>query len=98
LSNALAARGLVGDVTPAEFAASAGHFLWMTSLYVIVWGLPNTQQIMRRFSPALGRIQPGPFGQIAWRPSRNWAVVIGVAACVGVLAIGGSSEFLYFQF
>jgi alginate O-acetyltransferase complex protein AlgI len=98
LRDALAARDLVVDVTPAEFAANAGHVIWIISLYIVVWGLPNTQQIMRRFAPALGRIQPGPFEQIAWQPNRNWAVVIGVAACVGVLAVGGSSEFLYFQF
>jgi D-alanyl-lipoteichoic acid acyltransferase DltB (MBOAT superfamily) len=98
LGDVLVANGLVVDSSPADFAVSAGHVIWMISLYIVVWGLPNTQQIMRRFAPALGHIPPGPFRQIAWRPSRNWAVVIGVAACVGVLAIGGSSEFLYFQF
>ncbi|HET6306428.1 MAG TPA: MBOAT family O-acyltransferase, partial [Rhodopila sp.] len=96
--NALAAGFRVGDGSVVAFAAAAFHVAWMATLYVIVFCMPNTQQIMRRFSPALGRIQPGPLGRIAWQPDRGWAVVIGVAACIGVLAMGGSSEFLYFQF
>ncbi len=38
-----------------------GHVTWLIFLYVIVWGLPNTQQIMCRFAPALGKIQAGAF-------------------------------------
>lgn len=94
---AVATHFVIG-VTPANFAASIGHVAWIVCLYVIVWGLPNTQQIMRRFNPALGRIPPGPLERFAWQPSRSWAVALGVAACVGVLAISGTTEFLYFQF
>lgn len=96
--SALVAQGRIVDISAADFATDASHVVWIVLLYVVVWGLPNTQQIMRRFAPALGRVQPGPFERIVWQPSRGWAVAIGVAACVGVLAIGGTSEFLYFQF
>ncbi|WP_158927992.1 MBOAT family protein [Acidisphaera sp. S103] len=96
--DALVAKGLVVDVSLVDFATSTSHLVWMVGLYIVVWCLPNTQQIMRRFTPALGMIQRGPFERFVWQPTRGWAVAIGVAACIGVLAIGGTSEFLYFQF
>jgi D-alanyl-lipoteichoic acid acyltransferase DltB (MBOAT superfamily) len=96
--DALAAKGFIVDVSPIDFAANITHLIWMIGLYIVVWCLPNTQQIMRRFTPALGRIQRGPLEWIVWQPTRGWAVAVGVVACVGILAIGGTSEFLYFQF
>jgi alginate O-acetyltransferase complex protein AlgI len=85
-------------VSPNDSLALFGHVAWIVCLYGIVWGLPNTQQIMRRFSPAIGRIQPGPLTRLAWQPSRAWGVAMGIAAAAGALGIGGTSEFLYFQF
>lgn len=84
--------------TSMDFMISIRHVLWIICLYVIVWSLPNTQQIMGRFMPALGRIQLDPSDRLVWQLSRGWAVAIGIAACVSVLAIGGTSEFLYFKF
>jgi alginate O-acetyltransferase complex protein AlgI len=98
LGDTMTTFGLVTGVSAMEFVACASHVMWLILLYVIVWGLPNTQQIMCRFAPALGKIQPGSFRNVEWQLTRGWAVAVGVAACVGVLAIGGTSEFLYFQF
>jgi alginate O-acetyltransferase complex protein AlgI len=98
LGDVLTSIGLIAGVPAMEFAVSAGHMMWIILLYGIIWSLPNTQQIMRRFAPALGKIQAGSFQIVEWQMNRAWAVAIGVAACVGVLAIGGTSEFLYFQF
>jgi alginate O-acetyltransferase complex protein AlgI len=98
LGNRLAADGMTVPISPIDFFAHVSHIAWMICLYIVVWGCPNTQQIMRRFAPALGRIQAGPFQAVAWRPSRGWAVALGVVACFALLAIGGTSEFLYFQF
>ncbi len=71
---------------------------WLLVLYAIVWIFPNTQQIMRGFAPALGRIQPGPLPWLSWRPDLSWALAAGLGASLGVLGLGGTSEFLYFQF
>ena len=95
---ALVSHGWASGLSANDFAAGASHALWVAALYAGVWSLPNTQQIMRRFTPALGRIQPGPFEDLAWQPSRGWAVAIGAVAAGGILAISGTSEFLYFQF
>jgi alginate O-acetyltransferase complex protein AlgI len=59
------------------------HALWLTGLAIIVWGMPNTQQIVD------GKI---------WRPTLPWAVAAGCAAMLGVLSLGGTHEFVYFQF
>jgi alginate O-acetyltransferase complex protein AlgI len=61
---------------------------WILGLYVVVWTLPSTRQLM----------QPSTAGLLAWRPSPPWAVVMGCAATIGLLATGGSTEFVYFRF
>lgn len=70
----------------------------ITLLLTIVWAAPNTQQIMNKFEPALGRTTPNPYPRLSWSPRASWAVVCGIAAGLGVLAVGGTTEFLYFQF
>jgi alginate O-acetyltransferase complex protein AlgI len=62
--------------------------LWLAALYGIVWFAPTTRQWLLA----------NPDSAITWRPSPRWAVVLGCAATLGVLAGGGSGEFLYFQF
>jgi hypothetical protein len=63
-----------------------------------VWGLPNTQEIMREYKPALARILPGPGPLFAWRMTPGWAVISGIGAAIGAMAVGGTTEFIYFQF
>jgi alginate O-acetyltransferase complex protein AlgI len=98
LGDALTSHGIITSVSQGFFAADAGQVVWMILLYATVWCLPNTQQIMRDFAPALGRVQPGRFERLTWQPTAGWAVAIGVLASIGVLAISGTTEFLYFQF
>ena len=83
------------DVAGALFAGMLGlhagvpqvhggmHALWLAGLAIIVWGMPNTQQIVD--------------GEI-WRPNLPWAIAAGCAATLGVLSLGGTHEFVYFQF
>ncbi len=80
--------GLHGGTTlqvdyPAVIAA-----LWLLSLYVIVWFVPSTRQWM----------QGGAAGRLAWTASPLWALVMGCGATLGLLAAGGTGEFLYFRF
>jgi D-alanyl-lipoteichoic acid acyltransferase DltB (MBOAT superfamily) len=76
----------------------ARDVVWLAGLYAIVWGAPNTQQIMRHHAPALGRINPGPLAAMCWQPNLRWAAACGFAATLGLMSIGGTGEFLYFQF
>ncbi len=98
-------RGMAGlhGVSPAlgdarSVLAAARDCALIGTLFVIVWAAPNTQQIMRDYAPVLGRASAGPVPRLAWRPSVGWAVAFGGAGALGLLGIGGTGEFLYFQF
>jgi hypothetical protein len=71
------------------------------ALLVVVMACPNTLQILARYEPAIGAKQPLDtlLGRaLEWRPSLAWAAGISAIAVVGVLLLGGESEFLYWQF
>jgi len=82
------------------FGVNISYFtiLHLLILFVIVWFAPNTQQIMSRYEPALGRIALNPYNFLSWAPSIHWGIIAGVLMLVGILALGGTTEFLYFQF
>ena len=63
-------------------------FLWLLGLYTIVWFAPTTRQWVLGVPPA----------RLTWTRSPQWAVVMGCAATLGILAAGGTGEFLYFRF
>ena len=77
-------------------------------LLAVVLMMPNTQQIMSSFEPALRvyksdnkyqiRLGERLTFRITWRPATRWAVVTGLVAALGLLALTSVSEFLYFQF
>jgi len=83
-------------------------YLWVGTLLIATLMLPNTQQIMSRFEPALKAYQSDEKYQIRfsqrltasliWRPSLGWSLTIGLVATLGILALTSISEFLYFQF
>ncbi len=62
--------------------------IWIVGLYAIVWGAPTTRQWMHG-----DETRP-----VRWRATPEWAVVMGCAATIGLLATGGSAEFVYFRF
>jgi alginate O-acetyltransferase complex protein AlgI len=74
------------------------HNLFLVVLAVVIWLFPNTQQIMRRYDPVLEEVEaPYPL-QLTWGSNLGSALAVGLAAAVGILALGGTTEFLYFQF
>jgi alginate O-acetyltransferase complex protein AlgI len=74
------------------------HILWIVALFSILWTMPNTQQIMIAYGPALGKIAEGPIPQLRWNESLRWSAFVGAAAAAAVMGMGGSTEFIYFQF
>jgi D-alanyl-lipoteichoic acid acyltransferase DltB (MBOAT superfamily) len=90
--------GLHGLSPAAPDLRAVVDVLWLVMLYVIVWGAPNTQQIMRTYAPALGRVAAGAWPRLVWQPTLPWAVAFGAAATLGLLSIGGTGEFLYYRF
>jgi alginate O-acetyltransferase complex protein AlgI len=81
--------------TPIGLAA----LVWLAALYVVIWGFPNVHQIMGEAAPALGKSRSTSAALfVTWRENWLWAVAIGILLAFSMLGIGGSSEFLYFQF
>ena len=71
----------------------------------IAVSMPNTQQWMQRFSPALNVPQTtfsAPMQRVlavaSWRPGLMWSIAAGVMAAACILSITSVSEFIYFQF
>lgn len=70
---------------------------------IVAFAAPNTQEIMRRFAPALDfhfakRNPAFLVRKLEWQPSPRWALYIAVLTVACVLALNRPSEFLYFQF
>ncbi len=72
--------------------------LQMTALLAIVWCMPNSHQMMGRFSPVLERSAEGVSAVLSWRPSPVWAAIMVCVLGVCVAQLHGEVRFLYFQF
>lgn len=67
-------------------------------LWFIVLFMPNSQQILFHYEPVLGRVTPNRFKILTWRPTVAWAGAIGIVGAFAVMAIAGTTDFVYFQF
>ncbi len=71
-------------------------------LFLIIAFLPNTQQIMKDYNPALLTYKvksryPIP-KWLEWRPSYTWSVIIALFNFLCIIKLSNITEFLYFQF
>ena len=79
-------------------------YSWVVFAAFLAFSLPNTQQIMREFDPALDYVatEDANNGAIArymtWRPTWQWALLLGVVLATCLLSLSRPAEFLYFQF
>jgi alginate O-acetyltransferase complex protein AlgI len=99
------------DITPELGGGNTfvATYAWVTGLMLIALLMPNTQEIMRRFHPALmPKNMPAEADSIGtpaimmkplnWSPTTGWAIAAAALTAFGVLAVSHVSEFLYFQF
>ena len=92
----LAAHGVMEN---SRLMVSRTNALLIALALAIVWSLPNSQELLGAFDPAIGyRNEPGTGRHFAWAPSFGWVAVTAVMFGVALSMIGGHSEFLYFQF
>ena len=84
----------------------------LTALFLVwlmVWFLPNTQEWLANFNPALGYEKPGGttvdargrpplFARLAWQPTTRWALVLAALAVFTITQMSRVSEFIYWQF
>jgi hypothetical protein len=73
---------------------------FLALLFVLI--LPNTQQIMAKFRPAIetyhNEITTNGVKYLQWKPNKIWAIGTGLVAAISILCLNRVSEFLYFQF
>lgn len=104
---AAAAHG-AGGLAPAletlgvRFEAGGGRafvqtWLWIAALGAIAFCLPNTQELMRRYRPALDAGLSAR-RRWQWRPAGAWSAYAAGLLALGVLSLPEVSAFLYFQF
>lgn len=83
------------------YRPSGAVWLGLAAGYCIVWFLPNTQQILLRFKPALELPRSdkdvGPL-HLFWRPTVAWGIGLGLVAFYTLIRMQNPSSFLYFQF
>jgi D-alanyl-lipoteichoic acid acyltransferase DltB (MBOAT superfamily) len=83
--------------------ASLAHFrglpalVEIAALLLVVWFMPNSQQILARFNPALEKAQIEPW---CWRPNLTTALVVSILLVLSIerVVFQPSTQFLYFQF
>jgi alginate O-acetyltransferase complex protein AlgI len=101
----LASFGIQLDFTSgSEFIAS---ITWLIVLFFIVLKLPNSLDLMRRFEPALDfqpvEPQAAPIRTVRWAPAEialtsRSAIGISLLTVAGLVAMGRTGVFLYWQF
>lgn len=79
------------------------QLVWLATCLGVVWLLPNSQEILRRYEPALGSgvDAAGWLSRwLIWEPGRATGVIVGLtAAYLCFRAIQGQpGEFIYFRF
>ena len=75
---------------------------WLLLMFLVAWGLPNVQQMLHRFRPALetypGEIAAPRWRRLSWQPTTAWAVVTSIFFVAALINLSRVSEFLYYQF
>ena len=70
----------------------------IVGFFAITWFMPNTLQIMASVKTVTNvEVKPASFG-LLWQPSLPWAIAASLLAFLCVMSLGGTTEFLYFQF
>ncbi len=100
ITDVLAKLGMVSE------AGSGRDFVMLMilipALLFIALVCPNTLQVLSRYEPALG-VKPPPTPSTGarvteWNASLPWAIGVSIIVAIGILSLGGQSEFLYWQF
>ena len=79
---------------------SSDAFKSLFYLSILIWLMPNSQQIMDKYFPALTPY-PGDkkyVPKFIWQPDLLWSFLIAALTIIGLANITKVSEFLYYQF
>ena len=95
----------VGPVIVARGMGALGGWPelgWLAASSIVVWRLPNTQQVMAAWARIHFTSHPIALAQparaVAWQPSPRWALAIAFLAFIGIMGLTRASAFIYFNF
>jgi hypothetical protein len=94
----LAEQGVAFGKTNFLVPVSGAAYYWIGGLLLLVWLMPNTQQIMANFKPGLNMPKDFKPSWFTWKPSNTLAIVTVLCAVYATISISKISEFIYFQF
>jgi D-alanyl-lipoteichoic acid acyltransferase DltB (MBOAT superfamily) len=92
--------GMIGlyGFRPEPGQVSTVKVILLLGFFSIVWLMPNSLQILGRFQPTLSDIRPDSPISFQARANIGWGIALGVLALFALLAITGTTEFIYFRF
>jgi D-alanyl-lipoteichoic acid acyltransferase DltB (MBOAT superfamily) len=67
-------------------------------LALLVWGTPNTYQILGTWNPSLQKVPPMRWRFMDWQPNLAWSLSVGVMLFFVLTRLDHPGRFLYFQF
>lgn len=96
------AVGLHGFGSLPSTAAGLWPWLALVAVFSIIWGLPNTQEVLAPHAgaePAGSGEKKGVFAAVLrWQPSWGWSLLWGAAFFASFVLMKTAARFLYFQF
>ncbi len=87
--------------TEASLFQGISQIISLLAISVIVWFMPNTQQLMVRYYPVLetySHLAYRKWSGLSWRPTFGWAILLACLAVISILALERQKPFIYFQF
>lgn len=94
----------------AGYTLPLANIIWYLGLLLIVWFMPNSQQLLSKFDPGVNPLaalsdpnymknskkiaQP----RIQINMTTGWGIIIGLLFTLGVMNIVHTIPFIYFQF
>jgi alginate O-acetyltransferase complex protein AlgI len=97
----LAGASGIHGVGPAPHALpSLISWVGIALLLAVVWGMPNTQEILGSYAAedSPRALIPVDQRRLLWRPNLGWAFLMGIVFLLVFSLMKSNSHFLYFQF
>ncbi|MEM1085266.1 MAG: MBOAT family O-acyltransferase [Verrucomicrobiota bacterium] len=91
-------NGFNGWPDKTDRLVASSEPLKLVPVLIACWLIPNTQQIFRRYRPALTDLPRFPNHRWQWRPTIPFALATVVLMIIIGLSFDKVSEFIYFQF
>lgn len=86
------------EFMPLAYFEGAKDLVVVGVVLMVVWLLPNTQELIGSYRPVLETDGAVKQGKLQWKPTTGWMLVIVLIGLISILKLSEMSEFLYFQF